>query len=230
MSFASLSQRSIKPLIERFAEANEMTLIVGAGASMEADLPNWPELIERLLTRVAEDNRQLTSDKARRDWVAQTIDREDLLGAAAVVEAMDVSPLDELIPEELYGEGGPGAFGPGPIAEQVAHLRACYGSSLEILTTNYDDLLEQALIDAGTPAGRIRSYCLDRRPETRAANTVAVTHLHGLRAGTKQRKLFSPSSTTIACNSAAPGRKSWSPGALSIPSVFSSAPVSPTRT
>lgn len=179
MSFASLAHPNVEPLIERMAGARDLTLLVGAGASMEAGLPSWRRLIEMLLETVAAELHAL-DEKERKAWVEGTLQRDDLLGAGAVVGVMAKEDLDELIPARLYGGQGPEAFAPGPIAHQVAALRALWGDRLEILTTNYDDLLEQALIDGGTARTRIRSYIQNREPDKRPAGTVAVTHLHGL--------------------------------------------------
>jgi len=179
MSFASLSQPGVGPLIERVSGARELTLLVGAGASMEAGLPSWGQLIEGLLENVATDLPGL-DEADQEEWVKATIRRDDLLGAGAVVGVMAKEGLEKLIPERLYGGLGPEAFAPGPIAHQVAALRKIWGEGVEILTTNYDDLLEQALIDAGTARTNIRSYTQNREQDKRAAGTVAVTHLHGL--------------------------------------------------
>jgi hypothetical protein len=179
MSFASLAQPAVEPLIDRFATTQSLTLVVGAGASMESDLPSWRDLVKRLLMTVAEGRRDLDTPKARRQWVKQTLQRDDLLGAGAVVEVMG-GPLDTLVPEQLYGEAGPTGFAPGPIAQQVAYLRDCFEGEVEILTTNYDDLVEQALIENAVPKSRVRSYVTNRSPSKRASNAVGVVHLHGL--------------------------------------------------
>lgn len=181
MSFASLDQPAITPLVERFSEASDVTLLVGAGASMESDLPSWPRLIENLLATVAEQRGELSTAELQRTWVERTIRRDNLLGAGAVVEAMSTEPLDKLIPGQLYGGDDASRYVPGPIANQVAHLRDCFGDRLEILTTNYDDLIEEALIEREiVPASRVRSYTQHRRRATRARDTVGVIHLHGL--------------------------------------------------
>ena len=96
MSFASLAQSEIEPLIERVAGARDLTLLVGAGASMEARLPSWPRLIEMLLETVAAELPQLIEEE-RDAWVAATLERDDLLGAGAVVEVMAKEDLDDLI-------------------------------------------------------------------------------------------------------------------------------------
>lgn len=180
MSFASLAQEPVAGLIERFASASEVTLLVGAGASMEAELPSWRELVERLLETVAEEQTELGTSELRQSWIERILNRDDLLGAAAVVEVMAAQSLDTLVPRHLYDEPGAAGYRPGPIARQVAELRRCFGESLEILTTNYDDLIEQALIDSRFAPSRIRSYTTNRSPDGRAAGAIAVTHLHGL--------------------------------------------------
>jgi hypothetical protein len=187
MSFASLAQQQIAPVIERVARADDLTLLVGAGASMEAGLPGWPRLIEMLLENVASGLPRLDEEE-REAWVAATMQRDDLLGAGAVVEVMAEGGLEELIPDRLYSGRGPEAFAPGPIAHQVAALQKIWGKRVEILTTNYDDLLEQALVDAGTPRSRIRSYIQNRDRDQRARGAVSITHLHGIAGRSEEPK------------------------------------------
>jgi SIR2-like protein len=180
MSFASLAPEPVADLIERFAGAEKLTVLVGAGASMEAELPSWRELVTQLLKTVAREQAELDTEERRETWIERIVARDDLLGAAAVVEVMASQPLERLVPRHLYGEAGAAGYRPGPIARQVAELRGCFGDDLEILTTNYDDLLELALVDSGVAASKIRSYTTNRSPGARAAGAVGVTHLHGL--------------------------------------------------
>lgn len=175
VTFASLAQPAVEPLIERFSGAPQITLVVGAGASMEAELPSWPELIERLLERIADDHPRLVEAADRRDWIRRTLERDELLGAGAVVEVMAESDLDTLLPKALYGDAGPRE--PGPIARQVAQLRQRFGDRVTILTTNYDDLIERALLTAGFTKSQVKSYV--RRRKDPPAGAVPVTHLHG---------------------------------------------------
>jgi hypothetical protein len=177
VSFASLAQPAVDPIIERFAAAPAVTIVVGAGASMEADLRSWPELIRRLLERVARENLLLKRAADRKDWIERTLARDELLGAGAVVEVLADEDLESLLPEALYAEAGPAGYEPGPIADQVAQLRMRFGDQLTILTTNYDDLIERALLGAGAGKRQIRSY-VQRRAQLPSA-AIPVTHLHG---------------------------------------------------
>ncbi len=175
------------PLVERFARAIDVTLVVGAGASMEASLPSWRTLVERLLARVAREYPGLSTSTAEQEWVRRTLHGDDLLAAGAVVEVMAKEDLDTLLPEELYGPAGPAGYEPGPIADQVAYLRECYGERLVMLTTNYDDLIERALLKRGVLRKNVKSYV--RRREALPAGAVPVTHLHGFagRTGSPKR-------------------------------------------
>jgi hypothetical protein len=188
MSFASLGQPAVGPLIDRFGQASEVTLIVGAGASMEAELPSWRALITRLLKRVAEEHAGLTTPAAEQEWIRQTLAQDDLLAAGAIVQVMAKDELDVLLPEELYGPDGPNAYEPGPIAQQVAYLRECFGERLVMLTTNYDDLLERALANRGVLKRNIKSYVRRRGHDALPAGAVPVTHLHGFAGRTGQPK------------------------------------------
>jgi hypothetical protein len=176
VSFASLNSPQVEDVVLRFSRSNAVTLIVGAGVSMEASLPSWPALIERLLRRVAATNPKLTDGSARAEWTKRTLERDDLLAAGAIVEVLAKDTLDTLLPEELYGAEGPGSFEPGPTAHQVAYLRRCFGAQLTMLTTNYDDLLERALLAADYSKRDVRSYVRRRKVP---ASAVPVTHLHG---------------------------------------------------
>jgi NAD-dependent SIR2 family protein deacetylase len=175
VSFASLARPEVAALIERFGAGGEMTLIVGAGVSMEAGLPSWRTLVERLLARVAAGDPTLHSAALEREWIEQILDGEDLLAAAATVEALASADLDEILPEALYGAAGAGSYEPGPIAAEIARLRVSLGDELMLLTTNYDDLVERALRQQ-FPSGSIRSYVRRREP---GPGVVPVIHLHG---------------------------------------------------
>jgi hypothetical protein len=109
MRFASLTQQAISPLIKRFADAEDVTLIIGAGASMEESLPSSPDLLERLLAHVAGEHPALTDAANRSDWIRRTLERDELLGAGAVIEVMGRDDLATLLPQALYGDAGLGS-------------------------------------------------------------------------------------------------------------------------
>jgi hypothetical protein len=176
MSFGAFGRPEVAEIVERFSESNRLTLIVGAGASIEAALPSWEQLVRSLLQRAAAE--LLGPDETERDaWIDETLKRDGLLGAGAVVEAVSEGQLQAWLVEELYGAGGAAAYLPGPIALAAAELRLSLGDRVELVTSNYDDLLEEALRESGFPSSLVRSYI--RQSTRRGAGVAGVTHLHG---------------------------------------------------
>lgn len=175
MSFACLAQPKIDEIVDRFGNAHAVTLVVGAGASMEANLPSWRELVRRLLVRAARESMELATGDAEA-WAEYTLTRDDLLAAAAIAETLVDDDLEGALPTALYGSEGAARFEPGPIAAEIARLRACFGNTLTLLTTNYDDLIERALMESGMQKARVRSYVQRQNPPD---GVVGVTHLHG---------------------------------------------------
>jgi hypothetical protein len=126
VSFAAFAQPPLDRLIADAATAQRLTLLLGAGASIEAGLPSWPALIERLLVRAGTERGLLhdTDEVGRTRWVAEAVRRDGYLGAAAIVDALtNEGVLDAWIPEALYGVGRTAAdFFPGPICRQLPRL------------------------------------------------------------------------------------------------------------
>lgn len=152
-------------------------MLIGAGASMEAGLPSWEELVDRLLGRLAVERGLI--DAADADalaaWKAEAR-RDGFLGAAAVVDALAGDDRDGWIRDELFAESGePQSFFPGPISRQVPLLQRVFERDLRIMTTNYDDLIEQAFRDEG----RVEPVALATGDHHVAAGQVPVLHLHG---------------------------------------------------
>lgn len=148
-----------------------LTLIVGAGASMEAGLPSWPALIERLLLRASEDNFDVG---VRREWVG-VMREESLTGAAAVVGALTNNETEfiDRVRGALYGGLPTTAYQPQALAQQVAWIKGRLGGAVRIATGNYDGLIEAALEAAGQT---VHSYIQNR---VEPAGSAAVYHLHG---------------------------------------------------
>lgn len=181
MSFAPFGQPPLDGLLAHAAASSRLTVLLGAGASIEAGLPSWPVLIERLLIRAGTERGLLErSDEAGRDrWVAEAVRRDGYLGAAAIVEALaEDGALNAWIPEALYGAGRSASdYFPGPICRQLPRLIDAFGAGLELMTTNYDDLSEQALRDDPLHPREAVAYVGEHREV--ATETAQVVHLHG---------------------------------------------------
>ncbi len=159
------SEDSTQAAIERVAVADRPTLFVGAGASKEVGLPRWAELIDRLALRATQD---LGDHQAS---VVEFLQNSGLLAAAERIERMlsDADMAAE-IRKGIYQSDEPASVLPGPLSIAIAELRvACPGVGL--VTTNYDQLLVQAIRQIG---GDAHSYCIN------SSKTDAVIHLHGV--------------------------------------------------
>jgi hypothetical protein len=165
-------------MIRSLAVADALTLIVGAGVSVEAGLPAWRTLLERLLDRAARERLTLADDRVRSDFVAEILNGETALGAAAVAEALAEDDLATWISPALYGDD-PAAFRPGPIVRQIVELRRVFGLDLRILTTNYDDLIEQGFADSDLGVVAEPYADPERRAASRTDGRQDVVHLHG---------------------------------------------------
>lgn len=177
MSFRPFAHAPVADLIEQAATSAKLTLLVGAGASMEAGLPSWEQLLEKLLLRAALERGVLDigDDRARERWVLEGR-RDGYLGAAALVDALAGTDRDAWLKHELYEpKAGAEAYYPGPISREIARLADAYESDLRILTLNYDDLIEQALRDySGAMA-----HAIATEDHQVPAGAVPVYHLHG---------------------------------------------------
>jgi hypothetical protein len=177
VSFVSFSENPIARLIADAGDAAALSLVVGAGASMEAGLPSWETLVRNLVRRAAAARNLIDVDDAEsvERWEAEA-GRDGYLGAAAIAEALSEGDRDAWIAEELFGPTrGPADFFPGPISRQVPVLRRAFGTDLRVMTTNYDDLLEQAFRDDGA----VDPIALATGDHHVPAGGVAVFHLHG---------------------------------------------------
>ncbi len=157
--------------LARLAKADTLTVFVGAGASKEVGLPSWGELVERLAKHlVAKNKKKLSNDD---EAVVEFISNSGALAAAErIAGSMSENDLTAQIRIALYGRDKPGDLLPGPLVRAVAHLRKSQPNQVTVVTTNYDQLLVQALRDVGVSAAK--SYCTQsRRPG-------AVIHLHGV--------------------------------------------------
>lgn len=163
--------------ISKAAAAPKLTMIVGAGVSAEAGLPTWARLVSDLLEDAL---RQISgrSDKLVRDYVAEWISKsEGLPGAGSHVQSVLGKSFEKRVRYRLY-RGSTDELRPGPTARQLARLVKLDPASCHLLTTNYDDLLTQALVDVGYRRSDVKRYVSKTAP--RNPSSPVVRHLHGL--------------------------------------------------
>jgi hypothetical protein len=182
MALSQFASAPLSDMISHLAERSSLTVVIGAGVSVEAGLPTWNRLVADLLERAGRERLGLTDDAILDCWTDHITRGESPLGAAAVAEALAGDDLADWIPDALYG-GDASRFQPGPIARQLPVLREAYGPSLQLLTTNYDDLVEQAFADAeaAIEAATFSGPSGPSTPETDSTHQ-RVSHLHGFLA------------------------------------------------
>lgn len=137
----SLTQQPLlKELLEKASDPNtQITLVVGAGASLDSGFLNWDSFIERLaaLAPTAEMQRMLLQDTA-----AGPLRRADT--ALGLAKSFSPGTSAAIVRRELY-EAVERPTIPGETALAIAQVRNNAESRARIITTNFDDVLEEAL-------------------------------------------------------------------------------------
>lgn len=163
--------------IEDFRSSDvDVTIFVGAGASMEIGLPSWGGLLESLLATVADDM-GLVNDRdaeGRSRFAAAVLKAEGFMGAGEVVRAWLGASFEDRLLDVLYEGRDPR---PGPISRGVARLYKQLDGRCEVATLNYDMLLERALVEDGIPVEQV----LAAADGNTHAGIKVVRHLHGAR-------------------------------------------------
>jgi len=157
------------------AQAEHVSTLLGAGASVAAGLPNWDELAVRLLGHAGAIDDTATA----RAYLAR---QDPTLAAEAARAASD--DWIRVVRDALYGTDGVEVY-PSALHLAVANLAVMGPWDASLLTLNLDDLLEEALRDALDELGRDEGVMSRTAAAPRAsANMHEVHHLHGLLART----------------------------------------------
>lgn len=195
--------QSTRDALAFLADQEHMALVVGAGVSRESGLPGWSDLLESLLDEVA-----LTSEPFRNSEPAHAdsgptapdaraaaephvasfkrlvMATHGLLGAASIVKShFPDEDYYQRLEEALYRPGQEHrlAIAPGATAREIAALWMERGPSrLTVMTTNYDLLIELALLDAGVVAAEIEIVSGAPDRDEASVKMYRVVHLHGV--------------------------------------------------
>jgi hypothetical protein len=148
-----------------------VTIICGAGVSLDAGLPSWASLVDRMCGAVR-------NPKLINELRADPVDPMRKIGYV-----LDLAPRNrsdaEIIREALYGHEE--LVFPGPLADAIARLVRVAPNRFRLLTTNFDSNLEQALYRY---LERIQALGLDNAEEWFRTmpdpDRVSVLHVHGM--------------------------------------------------
>lgn len=164
------ARAEVEGFVEDVAQADLLSLVVGAGSSIESGFPDWTTLIQRLLTKVATNDG--LSPVAAQEFAAWTISREGLTGAAATAEAFLGPDFNGELHRALYSQQLTPP--PGQSALAIAKIAQSMGAdSCDVATTNYDLVLESAsaVVTGRTPTSVVAAAY---------RNQYSVLHLHGV--------------------------------------------------
>lgn len=166
-------QPYLRDLLQDIRGNQPITIVTGAGVSMESGLPSWSELVSRLISNIGDVDLEFFVKNASIDILRQAE------VALALLERHDDADVNLLLRNGLYPEAS--IVEPGQLANAIARLVVKRTSEIRIITTNYDTLLERA-IELYTE-DKVVSYTLDEVDDWRTRNLErlpAVLHVHGL--------------------------------------------------
>jgi hypothetical protein len=183
-----------KKLLDDLAASKRLTLVVGAGAALDAGLPLWPGLVRTFLEegfKKAIDSGEIVpapfpdgSTETYSSLASQVIETQDILRAATIGRYLHGERREEAIKEALYHQARVRPR-PGRIIKAIGALAHSLGPRLRIITTNFDDLIEYELDEATDVRYRIYTNSETEQlelvgergsPEDEA---VDIFHLHG---------------------------------------------------
>lgn len=175
-------RRWIKDLIRKLAKSDHLTVIVGAGLSVDHSGPTWGTLVGRLLEDCAEHLH--VAEDQRDAFRKQVLDAHSFVSAGSICRAVLADRFDQRLKQRLY----PPDATPGGIFAKAVTLGALVWRYTDgdhvLLTTNYDDALLAAF-----RSEEHREMMGDRDPRDEAqvytkrddveGSVIPIYHLHG---------------------------------------------------
>ena len=197
---------STRRAINEMAGHHKLTLVVGAGVSRESGLPGWSDLLNTMLQKAARTSPAFRSYEERlrtagepEGVIMAALEREaqnyaqlilgihGLIGAASVVKSwLPQRDFDLYLKQSLYGPVSDAQLDirPGRTALEIARLWRDRGPQhLTTITTNYDLLIESALLEIGINSTDIEIVATVHPPVEEnlyEENLYRVVHLHGV--------------------------------------------------
>jgi hypothetical protein len=184
------SEELIEEIHKPYQRGN-LEYLVGAGASVDAGLPNWSDLNDRLL-RLFFKHRLSPDDEAKKTQVAPEPDELQAVaevfasrfGRESVVDLIkgDIQQdeFQMLLRDALYGDYHDPEL--KPLQYELAATMFGTGPD-QLLTTNFDDLLEKAFLrlnEEKEPDANASVFVVATESDVaRDGNEPGIVHLHG---------------------------------------------------
>lgn len=145
---AFFERRDVLKELDRLAEVDNLLVILGAGVSADSGLPSWRRLVEKLLVETAQALGIAESE--RTDFALRLIRALGPISAASVAQtSLNPDLLYADVRRALYDKVGydpkPG-FNARVIADLIALLTS-QNAPCTVVTTNYDQIIERAILD-----------------------------------------------------------------------------------
>jgi SIR2-like domain len=165
-------QPYFKQLMQTIRVKTRMTLVVGAGVSMDSGLPDWTQLLSAMADQITDPviasiAKEDTSDQLRKAEYIQSL-----------IMGMTAESPRSILRRALYPDDSDAK--PGELAEAIARLIAVDPSRFQLLTTNFDNMLEQALerhLEMPVISVGLNDY---EEGSADGQSSFPVVHLHGM--------------------------------------------------
>lgn len=140
-------------LITDIAQTPNLTIISGAGWSIDWGLPSWYDLVELLLTDSVAPEYGIHVSEERARFSSEILSTHDLVGASSIVREALGDRFELSLHAALYKRRR-GRFGPGALAlAQLFYIWERTGR-IQLVTVNYDTSIEDALRYGGLKGRR----------------------------------------------------------------------------
>ncbi|NSX38641.1 SIR2 family protein [Pseudarthrobacter oxydans] len=184
MSAADIDDTVITVLRDAVHGKKDYAVLLGAGASAGAGLPDWNELSVELLVRSG----AIADEETAKAFLAY----QDPALAAEAAKTAAGAGWESVLVDGLYS-GAPSDLRPGALHLALANLAAqAQPGDIRLFTLNFDTLLEDALTIVSTELGApVPSYSRSTFSDRAPSNQFEVHHLHGVieRSGANARNV-----------------------------------------
>ena len=167
-------------------QAGRLTLVVGAGLSYGSGFPTWPDLLSNL-AKLLVPPKELDAFNLLAVYDSPLISARFLKSRLAVPHALHSFVHEALYVESVdYTRANPTL----DFVTSVVALAARTGAELDIITYNFDDLLEHA-ISVLSPPIEFQVVSLEEHYHARSYS-IRILHVHGLLERSGPRPVLPP--------------------------------------